>query len=117
MSKKRKKSRRAGSEGKATGESPDGSTDESIEDQIAKLTPEQAEMFARALELAMKKRRIMFLGHIGALVALLASFVAALYIFANREPGTFVGWVFLVPFALVGAMLIGFGKLAKRIKK
>jgi hypothetical protein len=113
MSKKRKKRDRDREEPGGTGES----TEESIDEQIAKLTPEQAEMFARALELTMKKRRIMILGHIGALVALLASFVAALYVWANREPGTFVGWVFLVPFALVGAMLIGFGKLAKRIKK
>jgi hypothetical protein len=115
--KKSQRKQRAAEPPDTTEKSADKSVEETIDEQIAKLTPEQAEMFARALALTMKKRRIMILGHIGALVTLLVSFVAALWVFANREPGTFVGWVFLVPFALVGAVLFAFGKIAKGIKK
>jgi hypothetical protein len=91
------------------------SADAELEEQIKNLTPEQAEMFVRALELAMKKRRLMLIGHLGAIVAMIAGGVWALYQYAAHEPGTFIGWVFLVPIAGAGAMLFGFGRLARRL--
>ena len=39
--------------------------------------------------------------------------LVALYVYGTKEPGQFVGWVFLVPFALVGLILQIFGRLAK----
>jgi hypothetical protein len=91
--------------------------DDDLQQRLANLTPEQAEMFVRALELAMKKRRIMLFGYLGALLGLVTSSIWAFYVYAVHEPGTFIGWVFLVPFALAGAFLFTFGRLAKRIKR
>jgi hypothetical protein len=42
--------------------------------------------------------------------------IIALYVYGTREPGTFVGWVFLIPFAAVGIVLTTAGRLAKRGK-
>jgi hypothetical protein len=80
------------------------------------LTAEQAAMFVKALNLAMRKRRIMLLGYFATLLALVLGQIAALIVWANRTPGTFVGWMFLIPLALAGACLWGFGRWAKAIK-
>ena len=88
--------------------------DESLEEAIANLSPEQAEMFMRVLSLTMKKRRLMLLGTLLALFLLVAGTLVAFVTFHNREPGQFALWVFLVPFALAGATLWGFGRMAKR---
>jgi hypothetical protein len=37
--------------------------------------------------------------------------------YATREPGSFIAWVFLVPMALCGVILVAGGKLAKAIRK
>lgn len=87
---------------------------ESLEEAIAKLTPEQTEMFMNALMLTMKKRRLMLIGTLMALLVLLLGTVLAFIAFANREPGSFKIWVFLVPFAGAGFSMWFFGRLAKR---
>lgn len=87
---------------------------ESLEEAIAKLTPEQAEMFMKALTLTMKKRRLMLMGTLLALLVLVAGTIWAFITFANREPGSFKIWVFLVPFAGAGLSMWIFGRLAKR---
>ncbi len=92
-----------------------GKTD--FDKELAKLTPEQAELFLRALELTMKKRRYMLLGYLSAVVAMIVGFVWALYMFGTREPGSFIGWVFLVPFACAGALFMLFGAISRRIRK
>ncbi len=87
---------------------------DSLEEAIAKLTPEQAEMFMKALTLTMKKRRLMLIGTLMALLVLVVGTVLAFIAFANREPGSFKIWVFLVPFAGAGFSMWFFGRLAKR---
>ncbi len=87
---------------------------DSLEEAIAKLTPEQADMFMRALTLTMKKRRLMLAGTLSSLFVLVAGSVFAFGIFAIREPGSFMLWVFLVPFAASGFIMWLFGHLAKR---
>ena len=87
---------------------------ESLEEAIAKLTPEQADMFMKALTLTMKKRRLMLAGTLLALFVLVAGMLWAFIAFANREPGSFKLWVFLVPFAGAGFSMWLFGRLAKR---
>jgi hypothetical protein len=87
-----------------------------IEKQLEQLTPEQAEMFLEVLELTMKKRRIMLAGYAAALLAMLGGMMWALYMYGTREYGTFVGWVFFVPFLLVGAILWSFGRWSKSVK-
>lgn len=85
------------------------------DDPLEGLTPEQAQMFVAALELAMKKRRLMLIGYLAAAFAVLIGGILALTLYANREPGQFVGWVFLVPFAAAGLFLYVFGRLARRL--
>jgi hypothetical protein len=87
---------------------------ESLEEAIAQLSPEQAEMFVTILEQTMKKRRLMLIGNLAAVVALVVGSLWAFYMFGNRDEGEFVGWVFLVPFAAAGAFLTIFGRLARR---
>ena len=88
-----------------------------LQKALDQLTPEQAEMFVQALELTMKKRRIMLLGYLLAVLAIVIGFGWALYMYGTHEYGTFFGWVFLIPFAIAGATFILFGKIARRMKK
>ncbi len=87
---------------------------ETLEEAIAKLSPEQAEMFMKVLSLTMKKRRIMLIGNLLALLLLLSGMLWAFVAFANREPGSFSAWVFLVPFGSAGLSLWIFGKYASQ---
>ena len=122
MAAKRKSKRASDSNASAavTGadlEAPDGDKPVDIEAELQKLSPEQAAMFVDMLELAMKKRRMMLLGYLTALVVLVAGSVFSLWAYATHEPGTFIGWAMLVPFAGVGVVFIVFSRLTKRIGK
>ena len=88
-----------------------------IEEELKKLSPEEAAVFVEMLELAMKKRRMMLLGYIIALLVLIGGTVFSLWAYATREPGTFIGWALLVPFAGVGVVFVVFAKLTKRMGK
>ena len=87
-----------------------------VEKAIAQLSPEEAEHFITLIERALKRRRIQFAGYMVALVALVVSMTAALFYAGAAPRGTFVGWVFFVPFLLVGAIFYGFGKWAAKYK-
>ncbi len=99
--------------GPETGQ-PDGIDGESLEEAIANLTPEQAEIFMRALSLTMRKRRLMLMGNLFALLIMVIGMIFAFISYGSREPGSFSGWVFLVPFGGAGFCMWLFGKLAKR---
>jgi hypothetical protein len=90
---------------------------DSLEDAIAKLTPEQADIFIRALALTMRKRRLMLVGNLTALLIMVIGMLFAFVAYGSRAEGAFVGWVFLVPFGSAGFVLWFFGKLAKRAGK
>ena len=79
---------------------------------IAKLSPEEAAFFLAKLEAAVTKRKIQLTGYLVAMVVWLAGMVGALVVYGTSEG--FVGWVFLVPFALVGAVLWAFGRWSER---
>jgi hypothetical protein len=91
-------------------------SDAELEKLLADLTPEQAEMFVDALELAVKKRRLMLWGYVAAAFALLAGIAAAFWIYGTREEGQFVGWAFLIPPGLAGLMLFVFGRWSRALK-
>jgi hypothetical protein len=97
------------------------STDKSggfdMEKELAQLTPQQAELFLRALELTMKKRRMMLFGYLAALLVIVGGLIGALYVWAAYRQTMFITWVFLVPFACAGGLIILFGKAARRIGK
>lgn len=74
---------------------------------ISQLTPGEAEMFLHKLEAALRKRKIMLSGYLVAIVSWLVAMVLAIVYFGTASG--FVVWVFLVPFAIVGVILWGFG--------
>ena len=90
--------------------------DPELEARLKELSPQQIAVFVTALNQAMRKRRLMLLGYLAALASIILGLVFALLMYADHEPGTFIGWVFFVPFLLAGASLYLFGRLADRIK-
>ena len=80
---------------------------------VAELSPEEAAFFLKRLEAAVTKRKLQLTGYLVAMVVWLASMLGALVYFGSHEG--FVGWVFLVPFGLVGAVLWAFGRWAEKV--
>jgi len=80
---------------------------------IEKLTPEEAAFFVEKLEAAVRKRKIQLTGYLVAMLVWLLGMVAALVYYGTHDG--FVGWVFLAPFALVGATLWAFGRWAVKV--
>lgn len=99
-------------EGPSAEDAFDPSKHDQLAQAIAQLSPEEAAFFLARLEAAVTKRKIQLTGYLVAMVVWLAGMVGAL-VFYGVSDG-FVGWVFLVPFALVGAVLWGFGRWAER---
>lgn len=77
---------------------------------LKELPPEQAAYYVAKLEAAYKKRKLQLSGYLVALVAWLVAMVMALAYFGSNDG--FTGWVFLVPFGIVGLVLWGFGRWA-----
>ena len=87
-----------------------------VEKAIQQLTPDEAERFIVLIERALKRRRIQFAGYMVSLLVLIATMIPAMLIVGNAESGTFIAWVFLVPFLLVALLFLGFGKWANKYK-
>jgi len=90
--------------------------DPELEDKLKDLSPEQIKVFILALDAAMRKRRIQLVGTLTALLCVVIGLSFAIIVWMNHEPGTFIGWVFFVPFFLAGGTLWVFGKIANRIQ-
>jgi hypothetical protein len=82
---------------------------------IEELSPDEAAFFLDKLEKALRKRKIQITGYLTAMGAWLVGTVLAIAYFGTHAG--FVGWVFLVPFGLVGVILYGFGRWAERVSK
>jgi hypothetical protein len=80
---------------------------------VAQLSPDEAAFFLSKLEAAVTKRKIQLTGYLVAMVVWLASMVGALAYYGTHDG--FVGWIFLVPFALVGLILWGFGRYSEKV--
>jgi hypothetical protein len=93
----------------------DASKHAALAEAIEQLSPEEAAFFLERLERALRKRKLQLAGYLAAMVLWLVGMVAALIYYGSVDRGQFVGWVFLVPFAVVGVALWGFGKWAERI--
>ena len=89
--------------------------DEEVARAIAKLTPEEAAYFMHQLELVARKRKIQITGYLVAMVGWVITMIFAL-VYTGMHSGIVV-WVFLVPFAFVGAILYGFGRWAEQVWK
>jgi hypothetical protein len=85
--------------------------------KLAELTPEQADMFVRALHLAMRKRRVLITGYVLTALSLVLGWLWALYIYGRtRGSGEFMAWVFLVPPAMASVVLVTFGRISRRLR-
>jgi hypothetical protein len=91
----------------------DASKHELLAQMIAELPPEAAAHYVAKLEAALLKRKLQLTGYLVALVLWLVSMVFALAYFGANEG--FTGWVFLVPFGVVGVTLFAFGKWAEKV--
>jgi hypothetical protein len=79
-----------------------------------KLTQEQIDQLIARIDRIERKRRIMLAGYLTAAVMLILGQVLAFVVFARAASGQFVGWVFFIPFTLVGVALWAFGRWANR---
>jgi hypothetical protein len=80
---------------------------------IERLSSDEAAYFLHKLEHAVRKRKIQITGYLIAMAAWLVAMLGALVYFGTHEG--FAIWVFVVPFALVGAILYGFGRWSERV--
>jgi hypothetical protein len=93
----------------------DASKHEDLARAVENLSPDEAQFFLAKLESALRKRKVQLLGYLVAILAWVVMMIGALAYFGLADG--FVGWVFLVPFAVVGAILYIFGRWANRIGK
>lgn len=91
----------------------DADKHEDLARAIEKLSPDQAAFFLTKLEAAIKKRKIQITGYLVSMVIWLLGMFFALIWYGTHDG--FIGWVFLLPFALVGLTLYGFGKWADAV--
>jgi protein-S-isoprenylcysteine O-methyltransferase Ste14 len=91
----------------------DASKHEDLARAIEQLSPDEAQFFLTKLEAAIKKRKIQIAGYLVAMLVWLAGMLFALVWFGTHSG--FVGWAFLLPFALVGGVLWAFGRWAERV--
>jgi len=82
--------------------------------EIDQLSLEQAVVFVAMVRRAGRKRWILIAGYLLAFVTMVGGMMYSLYRYGTREPGEFVAWVFVLPFFLVAAVLIMFGRWARR---
>jgi hypothetical protein len=80
---------------------------------IEKLTPEEAAFFVEKLEAAIRKRKIQLMGYLVAVFLGLIGMLGGLVYYGTHEG--FTGWVFLLPFAIMGLTLWAFGTWAAKV--
>jgi len=88
-------------------------TAEEFAEKVKSLSPEQAQFFLDKLERAIRKRKIQIVGYLVAMLVWLVGMVFALVWYGTHDG--FVGWAFILPFGLVGAILFAFGKYADKV--
>lgn len=91
----------------------DAGKHEDLARAVENLSSDEAAFFLHKLEMALRKRKIQLTGYLAAMAVWLVAMTCALA-YAGMHDG-FIGWVFLVPFGFVGAILYGFGRWAERV--
>jgi hypothetical protein len=88
-------------------------TREEIARAIANLSDDEKAFVLYKLERALRKRKLQLTGYLVAMVVWLAGTLLVLAYIGTHDG--FLGWLFLVPFGFVGAVLYGFGRWAERV--
>ena len=86
-----------------------------MREAVSHLSTDDATALLEKLSASLRRRKYQLVGYLVAAIAGFLGFVVALIVYVMHEPGTFVGWVFIIPFAGIGLSLFVFGKLADRI--
>ena len=86
-----------------------------IADAIAKLSPADAQHFIGVIDASMRRRRLQLWGYLLSMVLWTIGMFAALWAYGAAADGTFIIWVFLVPFGLLGGTLWFFGWLGDKL--
>jgi hypothetical protein len=84
-----------------------------IEHAIEHLPPDKAAELVALLESSIRRRKIELFGYLAAAGVLLVGMIGALYAYGAAAEGRFVGWVFLMPLALAGLVMVLVGRMAK----
>jgi hypothetical protein len=87
-----------------------------VERAIQQLSPDEAQHFLKLLERGIKRRKIQMVGYMLALIVLLLGQFGAIVYYGAADEGTFVGWVFFLPFLAVGLVFWLFGRWARRLE-
>jgi hypothetical protein len=93
----------------------DADKQDAIAQAVSQLTSDEAALFLFQLEMKLRKRKLMLVGYLVAMALWLAAMLLALVIYGTSNG--FVGWVFLLPFGLVGVTLYAFGRWAEKVGK
>jgi hypothetical protein len=91
----------------------DANSHEELAAAVEKLSSQEAAVFLARLEAAIKKRKIQITGYLVSMLIWVLGMAGALAWYGTHDG--FVGWVFIVPFGLVGVILFAFGKWAERV--
>jgi hypothetical protein len=86
-----------------------------LEEAMKNMSREEAALFVFLLKNKYQKRKLQLTGYLVGLVLWFAGMLFALVVYGTTSG--FVGWVFLIPFALLGVTLFAFGKWAEKIGK
>src|SRR5438067_823114 len=82
---------------------------------VSKLSPDEAQFFVDKLERALRKRRLQLIGYLVAMLVWALGMLVAFGVYLTADKGTFIAWVFLAPFGVVGVILWGFGRWSERV--
>ena len=93
----------------------DAKKHDELAEAVKKLDPKEAAFFLWKLEQSLRKRKIQIMGYLVSMLVWLAGMMFALVWYGTHDG--FVGWAFLLPFALVGLILFGFGKWSEAVGK
>lgn len=88
-----------------------------VEEAVANLPPERAAELVALLEASIRRRKIELVGYLAAAVVLLVGMVIAIYAYGAAAEGRFVGWVFILPLALAGLVMIAVGRAARKAEE
>lgn len=92
---------------------PDPAKLDEVAAAIKELPSDQAEFFLKKLEVVLRRRKIQLTGYLVGLVLWVVAMLGALAYYGTHDG--FTGWVFLLPFGVLGAVITLFGRWARKL--
>jgi hypothetical protein len=92
---------------------PDPAKLDEVAAAIKELPSDQAEFFLKKLEVVLRRRKIQLTGYLVGLVLWVVAMLGALAYYGTYDG--FTGWVFLIPFGVLGGVITLFGRWARKL--